>query len=184
MDETLKKLAPNLLRSEADSRPVVVMMCGIAGAGKSTLSKAILSTHPSFERLSIDTTIAAKHGIYAVDYPPEKSAEYQDEAADECESRLVSLLAQGVKDVVVDMSFYSKDDRAHYRRLVEEHDGRCVLIYLRAASKEVLWQRILQRRRNGINADSAYEITEEIIDAYWSGFEAPVGEGEIIIEVQ
>ncbi|KAL7619560.1 hypothetical protein AAE478_010101 [Parahypoxylon ruwenzoriense] len=183
MEETLKKLNPHLLRTQADAKPVVVMTCGIAGAGKSTLSKAILANHPNYERLSIDATIGAKHGIYGVDYPREKCAQFQEEASDECEARLLSLLREGEKDVILDRSFYSKEDREYYKALIEKHGGRWVLVYLRARTKDFLWGRIVQRRQKGVDADSAYEVTKEILDRYWDGFEHPTNEGEIVIEV-
>ncbi|KAI1413432.1 P-loop containing nucleoside triphosphate hydrolase protein [Hypoxylon sp. FL1857] len=183
MDELLKIIGPQLLRAQPDDKPVVVMTCGIAGSGKSTLTKKILANYPNYERLSVDATIAAKHGIYGIDYPPEKCAEFQDEAADECEAKLVSLLQEGKKDIIVDLSFYSKEDREHYKKMIESHGGRWLLIYLRAKSKEFLWNRISKRRQEGINADSAYDITKEVLDQYWDGFETPEGEGEIVLEV-
>ncbi|KAK7219564.1 hypothetical protein V2G26_007567 [Clonostachys chloroleuca] len=46
-------LLPLLQRSAGDSRPIVVAMCGVAGSGKSTLSKSIAAKFPTFTRLSI-----------------------------------------------------------------------------------------------------------------------------------
>ncbi|KAI1476088.1 P-loop containing nucleoside triphosphate hydrolase protein [Daldinia eschscholtzii] len=183
MEDEIKELGPKLVRTQSNDKPVVLMTCGIAGAGKSTLSKAVLSTYPNFERLSADATIAARHGLYGVDYPPEKYAEFLDEASNECEARLIQLLREGKKDLVLDRSFYSKEFREETKKLIEENGGRWVLVYLRAKNKEVLWERIVGRRQVGINADCAYEITREILDGYWDGFEAPVDEGEIVIEV-
>ncbi|KAI1464915.1 P-loop containing nucleoside triphosphate hydrolase protein [Daldinia caldariorum] len=183
MEDVVRELSPKLLRTQSNSKPVVLMTCGIAGAGKSTLSKSILSAYPNFERLSADATIAARHGIYGVDYPPEKYEEFLEEASDECETRLVELLREGKKDLVLDRSFYSKEFREETKKLIEDNGGRWVFVYLRAKSKEFLWDRIQRRRQKGINADCAYEITREILDGYWDGFEAPAGEGDIVIKV-
>ncbi|KAI1801223.1 P-loop containing nucleoside triphosphate hydrolase protein [Daldinia bambusicola] len=183
MEDVVRGLSPKLLRTKSNNKPVVLMTCGIAGAGKSTLSKAILSAHPNFERLSADATIAARHGIYGVDYPPEKYEEFLEEASDECEARLIELLREGKKDLVLDRSFYSKEFREETKKLIEDNGGRWVLIYIHVKSKELLWDRIISRRQKGINADCAYEITRKILDGYWDGFEAPVNEGEIVIEV-
>ncbi|KAI1385769.1 P-loop containing nucleoside triphosphate hydrolase protein [Hypoxylon trugodes] len=183
MEKTLKKLELQLLRSQSDNKPVVVMTCGIAGSGKSTLSKAILANYPNYERLSIDATLAAKHGIYGVDYPDEKYEEFQDEAEAECDVRLISLLDEGKKDVVLDRSLYSKEDREKYKKIVEAHGGRWVLVYFNAKDKDFIWNRIVTRRQQGVNADSALVITKEILDRYWDGFDVPLDEGEIIIEV-
>ncbi|KAI8627115.1 ATP/GTP-binding protein [Xylariaceae sp. FL1651] len=181
MDDTIAQLRPEILRTDADPRPVVLMTCGIAGAGKSTLSKAMVSAHPNFERISIDGTLAQKHGIYGVDYAPEKYAKYLDEAADECKARLTRLLTEGSRDAVFDRAFWNKEDRDEAKRLIESLGARWVLVYLKAPDKETLWRRIRGRREIGLNADCAYEITEDVLDMYWSGFEEPVGEGEIVI---
>lgn len=183
MDEILKKLGPQLLRTPPDNKQVVVMTCGIAGSGKSTLSKAIVAKYPNYVRLSGDNILAEKHGIYGVDYEPEKYAELLNEAADECEARLTKLLIEGEKDVVLDRSLYSKEDREEFKKLIERHGARWVLVYFHPKSKEFIWNRIQKRRQEGINADSAYEITKEVLDQYWDGFEVPRNEGEIVIEI-
>ncbi|KAI1139208.1 P-loop containing nucleoside triphosphate hydrolase protein [Hypoxylon sp. FL0543] len=154
------------------------------GAGKSTLSKTILANYPKYERLSIDATIATKHGIYNVDYPPEKYAEFQEEAADECEAKLIKLLEEGKKDIILDWSFYSRADRQKYEELIEVHGGRWLVVYLRAKSRDFLWDRISKRKREGIGADSAYDVTRGMLDRYWDGFQAPEHEGEIVVDVE
>lgn len=174
---------PLLRRTPSDPRPVVLMTCGLAGAGKSTLSKLVTSTYPSFTRLSIDTIIHDKHGMYGTDYPHEKYPEYQVEAHEEYDKRFLELLSDKEKkhDVVLDRSFWNKEDRDKVKRLVEEKGGRWVLVYLKA-SKEVLWRRIQERKAKRRDADSAFEVTEKVLERYWQGFEAPEGEGEIIVE--
>jgi predicted kinase len=182
--DILDQLEPQLSRTQEDPRPVVVMTCGIAGSGKSTLSKAIAARHASFVRLSIDSTVYAKHGLYGIDYPPEKLAEYQAEADAECKARLVELLNCGERDIVLDRALYSREDRDYFKGLVEKKGGRWVLVFFRPASKDVIWNRIQRRREAGIDADSAVELTTEILDGYWEGFENPEGEGEVVVDVR
>jgi predicted kinase len=152
------------------------------GAGKSTFSKALVSAHPNFERLSIDEILAQQHGIFAVDYAPEKYAPYLEEAAQACLSRLTDLLREGNRDVVFDRAFWNKEDRDGAKELIESLGARWVLVYLQAPDKPTLWKRICQRRKVEINANCAYQITPEILDMYWNGFEAPAGEGEIVVD--
>lgn len=202
-------LKPHLLRFEQDPRPVVLMTCGIAGectlsklaeicpmdpirtaqhahgspgSGKSTLAKAVVAAFPSFTRVSIDQIIFSRHGLYGVDYPPEKYDEYQTEADGVYEALFRQLLREG-KDIMLDRSFYAKEDRDDFKAQIEQAGGRWVLVYFRA-DKEVLWKRICERRSCGINADSALEITEELLDAYVEGFDVPDGEGELVIDVR
>ncbi|KAI0814274.1 ATP/GTP-binding protein [Xylaria sp. FL0064] len=182
MDDTIVKLQPHILRTGADPRPIVVMTCGIAGSGKSTLSKALVKAHPNFERLTLDGILAEKHGIFGVDYAPEKYSAYLDEAAEECLTRLRRLLTEGSKDVVFDRAFWNKPDRDEAKKLIESLGARWVLVYLKAPDKATLWQRICKRREVELNADSAYLITQDVLDMYCSGFEEPVGEGAITVD--
>ncbi|KAK1756712.1 P-loop containing nucleoside triphosphate hydrolase [Echria macrotheca] len=180
--DVLDRLQLPLARTAEDQRPVVVMTCGIAGSGKSTLSKAILAKHPNFTRLSIDCIVYDKHGLYAVDYPPELYSVYQEEADVEYMSNLKTLLGEA-RDVVVDRALYSREDRKNFKKLVEEMGGRWILVFFRPASKDVIWSRIEQRQRGPLNADSAFEMTNDILDRYWEGFEWPDGEGEVVVDV-
>ncbi|KAI1757518.1 ATP/GTP-binding protein [Xylaria castorea] len=179
MDDIIARLRPQMLRTEADPRPVVLMTCGIAG--KSTLSKALVSAHPNFDRLSIDGIVAEQHGIFDLDYPPEKYSTYLDEAALECKERLTRLLAEGSRDVVFDRAFWNKEDRDDAKKLITTLGARWVLVYLKAPDKPTLWRRICQRRDAQLNADCAYQITPDVLDMYWNGFEEPMEEGEIVI---
>ncbi|KAI1193740.1 ATP/GTP-binding protein [Nemania serpens] len=184
MDGTIAKLRPHIIRTEADPRPVVVMTCGIAGSGKSTLSKALVTARPDFERVSLDGILAERHGFFGTDYAPDKYPAYLDEAADEVIARLKNILAEGKKNVVFDRAFWNKKDRDEAKEVIQSLGARWVLVYLKAPDKATLWQRIRQRREAGINADNAYEITQDILDMYWSGFEEPVDEGETVIDTR
>ena len=177
-------LEPLLHRTPSDPRPVVVMTCGIAGVGKSTLCKLIVAKYPSFTRLSGDIILYEEHGMYGIDYPPEKYAEFSAEAAAEYDKRALELLSERERtiDVVLDRSFWAREDRDKYKRLIEEKGGRWVLVYFKA-SRDVLWRRIKERAAKVRDADSAYDVTEEVLNRYWAGWEEPEGEGETVIEV-
>jgi predicted kinase len=191
-------LTPHIaVQNNEDLGSIVIMMCGVSGpslthhgprnvdqigAGKSTLSYAIVEAFPSFTCLSIDAIIAERHGIFSVDYP---ASEYDARSADAREvfsAKLVQLLEQK-KHVVLDRSFYAKKHRDEFRDLVERASGRLVLVYLKA-ERDVLWKRICERREKGVNAHSAREIGLALLGQFVEGFEAPEGEGEIIITVE
>jgi tRNA uridine 5-carbamoylmethylation protein Kti12 len=189
-----------LSRSTEDARPIIVMMCGIAGifftsaplsparlthasgAGKSTLSKSIVQGFPRFIRLSIDQMIFDDHGLYGDDYPPSLYPRFQKEADEKFISEFRRLLSADNQpnDIVLDRSFYAKSDRESYRRMAEELGARIVLVFL-DCSKDVLLSRIQKRAEGERNADSAFDMTENILDAYIDGFERPDGEGEVLI---
>jgi predicted kinase len=122
--------------------------------------------------------------MYGIDYPRDKYEEYLDEAAEAYERLLVELLRQKDKkhDLMLDRSCWARKDRDRLKKLVEENGGRLILVYLKA-SKEVLWRRITERKAKERDADSAYDVTQEVFERYWLGFEEPCGEGEFVIEV-
>ncbi|CAI6094638.1 unnamed protein product [Clonostachys chloroleuca] len=166
-------LLPLLQRSAGDSRPIVVAMCGVAGSGKSTLSKSIVAKFPTFTRLSIDQTIFDAHGLCGVDYPKELYQQYSSEANEQFIDDYRQLLSSDKpRDVVLDRSFYAKDDRDEYRKFAQEMGARFILVFFEI-SKAKLWQRIQQRATADKNADSAFDITSDILDRYVSGFERP-----------
>lgn len=196
---SLEELNSQIHRTANDPRPVVVMTCGIAGifiyiwldhvvltkwpagSGKSSLSKGILSRYPSFERLSIDSYIYQHHGLYDTDYPPEKYSDYQEEAEKALRGELISWLRHGARDVILDFSFAFQATRNDWKALVQSHGGRWMLVYLDVDNKE-LHRRVAARNALVIkNGDSAFPVTEEILEGYIAGFERPIGEGEIIL---
>jgi predicted kinase len=134
---------------------------------------------PSFTRLSIDGILASRHGIYSVDYPATEYAAHLEEARQLFATQAREMLDRK-KDVVLDSSFYAKRQRDEYRVMIDEAGGRLVLVYLKA-DREVLWKRICARREKGVNADSARNINPELLDHFVMGFEAPEGEGEIVV---
>lgn len=143
-----------------------------------------MTAHPDFERVSIDGIVVEQHGIFGKDYAPDKYSTYLDEAASELAARLKRLLKEGNKNVVLDRAHWNKQDRDEAKEIVESLGARWVLVYLKGPDKATLWQRICQRREAGINADNAYEITQDILDMYWDGFEEPAGEGETLIDTR
>ncbi|KAF4964256.1 hypothetical protein FSARC_7810 [Fusarium sarcochroum] len=179
-----------LTRTSQDTRPIVVMTCGIAG--KSTLAKAIVSQLPNFTRLSNDQLIYESHGLYKIDYPADQYHVYQEEASKQLIAKLERLLKEKERDVILDLSFYNKEYRDEYKEIIERNGGRWVLVYL-DADRDLLWERIRQRRDErdvlgqkdpARDGDSSFDIDETTFAMYWDGFEPPEGEGEIVIKVQ
>ena len=136
---------------------------------------------PTFQRLSIDGIIASRHGMYGVDYPKSEYGKFQDEADGAFREAVEQILEVGKEDFVLDRSFCAKEDRALFKGLIEQRRARWVLVYLKVP-KEVLWQRICDRREAGVNADSALEISKELLNVFFEGFEVPHGEGEVVVE--
>ncbi|KUP20774.1 ATP-binding protein [Paenibacillus sp. DMB5] len=166
-----------LLGPDHDSdKPLVVLMCGIAGSGKTTFSQKIEPY--GFTRLSIDEEVWAVHGRYGIDYPAEKYREYLNEAHLSLQNQITQCI-QERKPAVVDSSFWNKAERDKYKRLIEEAGGRWKLIYLKVHPDEL--RRRLKVRSERFDANAAFTINEELLNTFLSGFEEPKGEGEWII---
>jgi predicted kinase len=153
----------------------------VLGSGKSTLSKTVARKLSNFERISFDGILAARHGIYGVDYDASEHEKYADEADALFYETAEDLLSEGARDVILDRAFYAKEDRDLYESLIEKYGGRKVLVYL-SAPKSVLWERIQARRTEGINADCMLEISKDLLDMFYDNFEVPSGEGEIVVD--
>lgn len=164
------------------------------GSGKSTLSHTLVKNHPTLTRLSIDAYVHAHHGLYKIDYPAEKYESYQLEAESSLRQQLKNTLRSSAQSngspppyVILDFSFAFKETRDEWKQLIEEGGGRWVLVYMdvefdeiRRRVKERNYQREIGARKD---ADSTFDVTEEVLEIYIQGFESPVGEGEIILRL-
>jgi len=136
----------------------VVLLCGLAGSGKTTYAQALEAA--GHVRLSIDEEIWSRFGRFGIDYEPARYAELSAVAEEALREKLVALVEQG-RDVVVDFSFWQRAARDHYKGLVEGAGGSWCLIYLKV-------DQVLLRRR--------------LLERSAAGFEEPFGEGEEVIE--
>ncbi len=157
-------------------KPQVVLMCGVAGAGKTTYAQRLEAK--GYVRLSIDEEIWNRFGRYGIDYAPDDYARLSQTAEEIVRQRLMDLIGQG-RDVVVDLSFWRRATREQYKGLVERAGGCWRLIYL-SVPRNVLRQR-LDQRAHRFDANAAFAVTDDVLVAYLAGFEAPNGEGEEVV---
>src|SRR5690242_20047234 len=97
-----------IYREQDDFKPLVVMMCGVAGSGKTTFSQQL--EKEGFVRLSIDEEIWATNGRYGVDFPIEKIEEYKKVAERKLRNQLIQLI-HDKEQVVIDFSFWDRARR-------------------------------------------------------------------------
>ncbi|MDR4889836.1 ATP-binding protein [Fredinandcohnia sp. QZ13] len=172
-----KKCIFDLINSKQDTiTPLVVMMCGVSGSGKTTFSRKL--EKEGFIRLSIDEEIWATHGRWGVDFPIEKIEEYKKDAERKLRNRLIKLIYEK-QQVVLDFSFWNRVKRNQYKKLIEDSGGNWKLIYLKVHPDDL--RERLKLRNNRLDANS-FPISEEMLSSYLNGFEIPNGEGEIVIE--
>ncbi|MQR94321.1 AAA family ATPase [Fictibacillus phosphorivorans] len=156
--------------------PLVVMMCGVAGSGKTTFSQQL--EKKGFVRLSIDEEIWSTHGRWGIDFPMGKFEEYRREAENKLRQQLIQLI-HGKQQVVIDFSFWDRSRRIQYKKRIEEAGGKWMLIYLKVQPEELRKRLKLRNKRFDGNS---FPISEELLAAYLNGFEVPKDEGEIVVE--
>ncbi|MFI9563791.1 AAA family ATPase [Streptomyces rishiriensis] len=149
--------------------PFCVLMAGLPGSGKTTLSRAL--TDRGFVRLCPDEEMYRRHGVYGVDFPrgtfPTLERPVLDDVADELREHLKTG-----HDVVVDHGFWTPEDRARWRAIATDVGATPVLVYL-AASHEELWARV--SKRNEFHADDPNSIyfSESDLRRYRTRFVPP-----------
>ena len=156
--------------------PLVVMMCGVAGSGKTTFAKIL--EDKGFVRLSIDEEIWTTNGRWGIDFPIEKLEEYRQTAERKLQTCLTKLI-RDKQQVVIDFSFWSRERRNRYKQLIEDSGGKWKLIYLKVHSTDLHERLKLRNKRFDANA---FPVSDKLLNSYLNGFEEPKDEGEIVIE--
>ena len=154
----------------------VIMMCGVCGSGKTTYAKK--KEQEGYIRLSIDEEMWKLYGRKGIDYPEEQYEKLSEQVEAALQKKLLSLIRQG-KDVVIDFSFWSKENRNVYKELIQKAGAETELVYMKA-SKELLQKR-LYKRNQVLNANSPFVITDELLEYHYHAFQEPCGEGEKVI---
>jgi predicted kinase len=152
----------------------VVLMCGVAGAGKTAYSTQL--EQDGFVRLSIDEEMWLRHGATSISSQDRERLSAEVEA--DLRARLVGLVTDGCR-VVVDLSFWQRSTRDAYKRIIEQHGGSWDLVYLRATA-EVLHRRLDDRSH--ACGPNAVMVDPTTLERYLAGFEEPSGEGETVVD--
>jgi hypothetical protein len=142
----------------------LILICGLPGAGKTTLAKQLERERPAL-RLTPDDWIAAL-GIDAFDEPRRAAIE----ALQWDVGRRALLL--GV-DVVLDWGFWSRTERDDYRQRARELGALADVRFLDVARTELL-ERITARNVNLPPATFHIEIAQ--LEEYFRVFEPPTAE--------
>lgn len=142
----------------------VIFMCGPSGSGKSTYAKGL--ERAGMVRLSFDTEMWER-GISLVPLPQD----LRDEIEADLRARLLELVAAG-RDVVLDFSFWSRQMRDDYRRLLAPTGVLPETVYL-ATDRETVLERV--RARRGSHPDD-FVLSNELAAQYFDHFEVPTAE--------
>ncbi|MDO8150558.1 ATP-binding protein [Isoptericola sp. b408] len=157
-------------RTAAPSSPSVVLVCGPAGAGKSTHARRLADD--GYAVLSFDAE-AWRRGLR--DHP----VDAEDAAAVHAhlQRELLRHVAAGDR-VVVDTSFWSRSSRDAYRDLLRPH-GVEPVVHLLDTPRDVVLERLAARRHRGPD-DVA--VPRARAEAYLDGFQVPTpDEGPLVV---
>lgn len=164
------------LRSLKPTSGLVVLMCGLAGSGKTTFSKQL--ELKGFKRLSIDEEVWKTFGRFGVDYD---ASEYPRclEATRKVMTRSLIEAMGSKRPTVVDSAFWNRASRDEHKALIEEYGCAWKVVYLKA-DPEVLRRRLAQRS-DRFDANAAFPVTDDLLDRFLSSFEEPADEGEMVV---
>ncbi|MFF3654898.1 AAA family ATPase [Streptomyces olivochromogenes] len=170
------KAAPSPTTGQ-EPEPVVYLLVGLTGSGKTTYAKRRLESAGTV-RLSVDELVYERHGRYGVDYPERTYFELEAPVVAEVRERLAELVAAG-RDVVLDHGLWLRSDREEWKKVVQSAGGRWRLLYFPVERAELL--RRLDER-NGREDANALAVTQSALDDFYARFEPPKDEAEEIIE--
>ena len=156
-------------------KPVVYLICGLGGSGKSTYSQKLADK--GFLKFSIDEYVYDLYGRSITKLPENEYLEIYRITKAELDNKLAEAIKQK-HAIVVDYGFWTRKGRDYYKKLIEDNGGEWKLIYLKA-SPDVLKKRL--KERNKLTHANAFPVTEEKLQEYINCFEEPKNEGEEII---
>lgn len=153
----------------------VVVMCGISGSGKTRFARRL--EERGFVRVSADVLLWERYGDDFPSLSPDVKKAAFIGVGRMIEEALVPLLEKGAR-VVVDSTMCKRAKRDAMKALCGRYGIKPEIVYMETAP-QVLAERLA--RRSGDGPDDQL-VTPEQLEMYCAGFEAPVGEGEIIIK--
>ncbi len=147
------------------SMPTLILICGLPGAGKTTLARQLEQEHDAL-RLSPDEWIAPIL-VDASDQAELDRLRAPIEALQWDVARRVLTL--GV-NVILEWGFWSREERLYYRAEAEAM-GADVVVYYLEVGKDELWARL--SRRNASLPPGTFAVTQDQLELWWSWFELP-----------
>ena len=153
----------------------IYFVCGFIGSGKTTYSKALADQHGAF-RFSIDEWMIPLYGEHMEREVFDRRLATLQELFKES---ALQLFALGVP-VIFDFGFWRKADRDSFSDWATKVGIKSEVHYL-DVSFDTCKQRAFARNSD-LNGKS-YEMTSEMLDLFWSWFEPPAS-NENVVRVQ
>lgn len=152
-----------------DARPIVYLICGFIGAGKTTFAKK-LEERTGAVRITKDEWLIRLIGN---DPTVDGFADLDRKVCDLSRDVAFRLAEKGVT-VILDEGFWAKEQRDEMRRRAEDVGARAV-VYLLDTPIETVRERVARRNLNPEN--DSFEIGGKMLDGYLACWQPP-GEDE------
>jgi predicted kinase len=136
------------------------LICGLPGAGKTTLAKELEKKHGAL-RFSADEWLWRIVG---------RNDEAKRQEIETIQRELADKLLLGGVDVVLESGFWKREEREYLRKHANELGARSKLYYL-DVRKEELWKRLEKRNQN--LPLHTFPITREELERWVEQFEPP-----------
>jgi predicted kinase len=144
-----------------NQHPVLITICGLPGAGKTTIAKPVEKTTGAV-RLNIDEWVAA----LGVDF-------FDDEFRHKFHARLYELgitLLKLRQSITLEDGLWRRDERDRLREVAHKLGADIELHYLDVPIEE-LWRRL--EARHALGASGLVPITKELLQACLPRFQRP-----------
>jgi len=151
------------------TKPIVYVICGFIGAGKTTFAKKLEETTGAV-RITKDEWLIRLIG----NDPTIEGYEDYDHNIIELSRDFAFQLAEKGIDVILDEGFWAKEQRDEMRRRIEEVGAQAVVYFLDTPI-ETIRERVARRNLNP--AKDSFRISGELLDGYLKYWQPP-GEDE------
>jgi predicted kinase len=154
-------------------RPIVYIICGFIGAGKTTFAKK-LEEKTGAVRITKDEWL-----IHLIGNDPliDRFEEYNDKFCELSRGVAFQLVEKGI-DVIIDEGFWAKEQRVELRRRIDAIGAKEVLYYVEAPI-ETIRERVVGRNNN-LTKDS-FKISREMLDNYLKYWQPPSEDEDYIL---
>lgn len=157
------------------SQPVVYVLCGFIGSGKTTFAK-ILEQQTGAVRITKDEWLIR---LFGNDPTIEGYAAYDDKICGLSRDLAFDLATKGI-DVIIDEGFWERAQRDIIRQRIAASGAKGVMYFLDTPLATIR-ERVAER--NARPSDSSFVISGDMLDDYLDSWQPP-GEDEDVILVR